>query len=231
MDHENVQWVLLIEDDSKIADLVFRGLKRLGYKITLAQDGQEGLEQATSGLFDLIICDLMLPKIDGLTIISKLREKDNRTPVLILSAKSSIEERVDGLHQGADDYLTKPFAFDELHARIEALLRRSQRDSTAPELTVENLRIDLLKSKVFRDQQEIELQQQEYALLVFLAKNEGKIVTRSMIFKQVWEYNVDPLSNVIESRICRLRRKIDDGFDPKLIQTVRGRGYALKTNH
>jgi two-component system OmpR family response regulator len=178
--------------------------------------------------YALLVSDLMLPEMDGLELIEKLRRNGGLLPVLILSAKSSVDERVEGLHAGADDYLVKPFAFDELLARVEALLRRTRPEPASTELQVENLRVDLLRVKVFRDETEIEIQPQEYSLLVYLMRNQGRIVTRSMIIKEVWEYNVDPLTNVVESRICRLRGKIDRGFFPKLIQTIRGYGYALR---
>lgn len=221
--------ILLVEDDRELAALIRRGLKREGYAVDHAADGESGLARAGAEPYALLICDLMLPKMDGLSLIESLRRRGNRMPVLILSAKTLVEERVEGLHAGADDYLTKPFAFDELSARVEALLRRSRVEPPAAEIRVENLRVDLLQGKVFRDETEIQLQPQEFALLVFLMRNKGRVVTRSMIIEQVWHYNIDPLTNVVESRICRLRNKIDRSFSPKLIQTVRGYGYALRT--
>ncbi|WP_372794285.1 response regulator transcription factor [Pontiella sp.] len=221
--------ILLVEDDRELADLIGRGLRREGYAVDHAADGERGLSRAEADPYALLICDLMLPKLDGLSLIETLRRRGSRLPVLVLSAKTLVEERVEGLHAGADDYLTKPFAFDELNARVEALLRRSRVEPPAPEIRVENLRVDLLQGKVFRDESEIELQPQEFALLVFLMRNHGRVVTRSMIIEQVWHYNVDPLTNVVESRICRLRNKVDRSFSPKLIQTVRGYGYALRT--
>ncbi len=221
--------ILLVEDDRELAALIRRGLKREGYAVDHAADGESGLARAGTEPYALLICDLMLPNMDGLSLIESLRRRGNRMPVLILSAKTLVEERVEGLHAGADDYLTKPFAFDELSARVEALLRRSRVEPPAAEIRVENLRVDLLQGKVFRDETEIQLQPQEFALLVFLMRNKGRVVTRSMIIEQVWHYNIDPLTNVVESRICRLRNKIDRSFSPKLIQTVRGYGYALRT--
>ena len=222
--------ILLIEDDCTLAEFICRGLHRAGFTVTHAEDGKSGLEQASSHEFDLLVTDLMLPRMDGLSVISALRQRGDSTPVLILSAKSKVDERVEGLHAGADDYLVKPFSFDELVARIEALLRRSRSEAMPTQLCLENLRVDLLSGKVFRDETEIELQPQEYALLVFLMRNKGRVVTRQMIIEQVWRYNIDPLTNVVESRICRLRNKIDRGFEPKLIQTQRGIGYVLRAS-
>ena len=221
--------ILLVEDDRELADLICRGLRRKGYGVDHATDGKSGLEMVLSKNHGLLISDLMLPEMDSLNLIKELRKNNGQLPVLILSAKSSVDERVEGLHAGADDYLVKPFAFDELLARVEALLRRIRQEPAATELQVENLRVDLLRGKVFRNETEIEIQPQEYALLVYLMRNKGRIVTRSMIIKEVWEYNVDPLTNVVESRICHLRGKIDRGFSPKLIQTIRGYGYALRS--
>ena len=220
--------ILLVEDDLDLADLICRGLRRAGFSVDHAADGKLGLSAAAASGFDLLVTDLMLPEMDGLTLISRLRLQGNPLPTLILSAKGSVEERVEGLHTGADDYLVKPFAFDELLARIEALLRRTRPETAATELRTENLRIDLLRGKVFRDATEIEIQPQEYALLVYLMRNKGRTVTRSMIIQEVWRFEMDPLTNIVESRICRLRGKVDRGFSPKLIQTIRGYGYALR---
>ncbi|WP_372846086.1 response regulator transcription factor [Pontiella sp.] len=220
--------ILLVEDDLKLADLVCRGLRREGYEIDHAADGNEGMALAVAREYELLVTDLMMPQLDGLSLIAALRKYNEHLPVLILSAKSNVSERVEGLLAGADDYLTKPFAFDELVARVAVLLRRTRLDTPPSDLRVENLRVDLLGGKVFRDATEIELQPQEYALLVYLMRNAGRVVTRSMIIEQVWHYNVDPLTNVVESRICHLRNKVDRDFSPKLIQTIRGYGYALK---
>ncbi len=187
-----------------------------------------GLALALKHKYALLITDIMMPRVDGLTLIAVLRRHSDQIPVLILSAKSSVDERVKGLHAGADDCLVKPFAFNELLARVEALLRRIRTEPAPTELQIENLRIDLLRGQVFRDKTKIVLQPQEYALLVYLMRNKGRVVTRSMIIEQVWQYNMDPLTNVVESRICHLRNKIDRDFSPKLIQTKRGRGYVLR---
>jgi len=220
--------ILLIEDDQKLADLIQRSLKREGYDVTVAFDGEEGKSYLLKNKYDLLITDLMLPKLDGISLINQIKPNLKDLPILILSAKTSVDERVLGLRSGADDYVSKPFAFDELIARVEALLRRTKKENTPTELQVANLRMDLLSGKVYRDAEEIILQPQEYALLLFLMKNRGRVVTRSMIIKQVWNYNIDPLTNVVESRICLLRNKIDKPFSPKLIQTIRGYGYALR---
>jgi len=229
MKKKHLQHVLLIEDDLKLAELICQGLRRGGYAVDHAADGETGLAKISAHDYELLITDLMMPGLDGLTLIATLRQMGNQLPLLILSAKSSVNERIEGLQAGADDYLVKPFSFDELLARVEALLRRTRPEAASTELQVENLRVDLLCGKVFREDVEIELQPQEYMLLVYLMRNKGRSVTRSMIIKQVWQYNMDPLTNVVESRICHLRNKIDRGFSPKLIQTIRGYGYALRT--
>lgn len=228
MENEASIRILLVEDDLKLADLVCRGLGREGYEVDHATEGEMGLSMALKQKYALLITDVMMPRMDGLALIVALRQHIDQIPVLILSAKSSVDERVEGLHAGADDYLIKPFAFDELLARVEALLRRTRQEPAPTELQIESLRIDLLRGKVFRDKTEIVLQPQEYTLLVYLMRNKGRVVTRSMIIEQVWGYNVDPLTNVVESRICHLRNKIDRDFSPKLIQTIRGYGYALR---
>ncbi len=228
MEKGNPTRIMLVEDDRELADLVCRGLSRAGYRVEHAENGRRGLEMLNAGRFDLLVTDLMLPGMDGLELIAYLRRQGNRLPTLILSAKSSVEERVEGLHTGADDYLVKPFAFDELLARVEALLRRTRPEPASTELRVANLRVDLLRNRVFRGDAEIEMQPQEYALLLYLMRNKGRIVTRSMLIKEVWQFDIDPMTNIVESRICRLRGKVDRGFSPKLIQTVRGYGYALR---
>jgi len=228
MEKESSNRVLVAEDDLKLAELICQGLRRDGYVVDHAADGKTGLAMASACKYEMLITDLMMPGLNGLTLIATLRRLGNSLPVLILSAKSNVNERIEGLQAGADDYLVKPFSFDELLARVDALLRRTRPEAVSTELQVENLRIDLLRGKVFRNDFEIELQPQEYMLLVYLMRNKGRTVTRSMIIRQVWQYNIDPLTNVVESRICHLRNKIDHGFSPKLIQTIRGRGYALR---
>ncbi len=197
METKHSQPILFVEDDRKLADLVCRSLRRGGYDIDYAPDGESALEMAEAKAYGLLITDLMLPGVDGLALLTALRQRHRKLPVMILSAKGSVNERVEGLQAGADDYLPKPFSFDELAARIDALLRRSRPDPGPAVLEVEDLRVDLLAGKVFRSGEEIKLQPQEYALLVYLMNNRGRIVTRSMVLHDVWNYNVDPLTNVV----------------------------------
>ncbi|MBN2163857.1 MAG: response regulator transcription factor [Pontiellaceae bacterium] len=228
MENKQSQPILFVEDDEKLSELVCRSLRRSGYSVDHAPDAETASGMAAAKTYSLLVTDLMLPGQDGLSLLVSLRSVNPKLPVLILSAKGSVNERIEGLQAGADDYLPKPFAFDELAARIDALLRRS-RIETAPEVLEEaDLRVDLLAGKVFRGDVEIELQPQEYALLVYLMRNRGRIVTRSMVLHDVWHYNADSLTNVVESRICKLRRKIDTEFRPKLIHTVRGSGYEIR---
>lgn len=220
--------ILLVEDDQKTAAFIIKGLKEAGFVVAHAADGEDGLFLAVSESFDAAIIDIMLPKIDGLTLIEGMRSQNVLTPVIVLSAKSSVDDRIKGLQAGGDDYLVKPFAFAELLARVQALIRRSHRIPEPTTVTVENLRIDLLRHKVFRDDEEIELQPKEYALLEYLMRNAGRVVSKTMIMEHVWDYNFDPGTNVVEARICRLRDKIDKGYYPKLIHTIRGIGYVLE---
>jgi two-component system, OmpR family, response regulator len=220
--------LLLVEDDRTIAAYVAKGFKEAGFAVVHAQDGPSGLELALGESFDAAIIDIMLPGLDGLSIIDEVRDRRIRLPVLILSAKRSVDDRVEGLRKGGDDYLIKPFAFSELHARIEALLRRATASPESTTLRVADLDIDLLARTVTRAGQHIELQPREFGLLEFLARNAGRVVSRTMIMEHVWDYHFDPRTNVVESRICRLREKIDKGFEPPLIHTVRGVGYVLK---
>ena len=220
--------ILFVEDDEKLANLVRRSLRRNGYEVDHAATAEAALELAAAKTYSLLVTDLMLPGVDGFSLLARLREKNPKLPVLILSAKGSVNERIEGLRAGADDYLPKPFSFDELAARIEALFRRHQLESEPEVLEEVDLRVNLLLRKVFRGDAEIELQPQEYALLVYLMRNRGRIVTRSMVLHDVWHYNADPMTNVVESRICKLRKKIDSGHTTKLIQTVRGSGYEIR---
>ena len=220
--------ILLIEDDQKIASFVVKGLKAAGYAVDRASDGEEGLHFALTEPYDAAIVDIMLPGLDGLTVIERMRKGRVNTPVIILSAKGSVDDRVRGLQRGGDDYLTKPFAFSELLARVQALLRRASRASEPTRLTVGDLSIDLLTREVVRGGKSIELQPLEFSLLEYLMRNPGRVVSKTMIMEHVWDYNFDPQTNVVEVRISRLRDKIDRGFDRKLIHTVRGVGYVLK---
>ncbi len=220
--------LLLIEDDLKIAGFVSKGLREAGFLVEHAEDGKSGLQMALDSSYDVGVIDIMLPGVDGLTIIEELRRRRIKLPVIILSAKRSVDERVQGLQAGGDDYLTKPFAFSELLARIYALLRRASGTPEPTSITVGDLSIDLLRRAVTRAGKKIELQPREFSLLEYLARNAGRVVSKTMIMEHVWDYNFDPQTNVVESRVCRLRDKIDKGFDAPLIHTVRGTGYVLK---
>jgi two-component system OmpR family response regulator len=220
--------LLLVEDDLKIASFIMKGLKATGYAIDHAADGEEGLHLALTEPYDTAIIDIMLPKLDGLTLIERMRKERVNTPVIILSAKDSIDDRVKGLQTGGDDYLTKPFAFSELLARVQALIRRAGGFSEPTQLNVGELSVNLLTREVTRGGRKIELQPLEFSLLEYLMRNKGRIVSKTMIMEHVWDYNFDPQTNVVEVRISRLRDKIDRGVDKKLIHTVRGVGYVLK---
>ncbi|HOP48207.1 MAG TPA: response regulator transcription factor [Desulfobacteraceae bacterium] len=220
--------ILLVEDDLKIASFIEKGLKSAGFAVDHTPDGQEGLDMALTEPYDAAIIDIMLPKLDGLSIIERIRKEDIHTPVIILSAKGSVEDRVKGLHTGGDDYLTKPFSFSELLARVQALIRRASGVSEPTRITAGELSIDLLTREVTRSGKKIELQPLEFALLEYLTRNAGRVVSKTMIMEHVWNYNFDPQTNVVEARICRLRDKIDKGFPETLIKTVRGVGYVLK---
>ncbi len=220
--------VLLIEDDPRQAEFIVHGLRQEGACIDHAADGEEGLHWAVSAPYDILIIDLMLPKRDGLSLIHELRGRGNTTPILVLSARNSVDDRVRGLQSGGDDYLVKPFAFSELVARIQALYRRATGLSEPSRISVGDLRIDLLRRKVFRGSRHIDLQPRELALLEYLARNAGRVVSRTMIMEHVWDYNFDPQTNVVEARISRLREKVDRPFARPLIHTVRGIGYVLE---
>ena len=221
--------ILLIEDDKDAAAYLIKGLKESGHVTDHASDGEEGLNMALDSNFDVLIVDRMLPKIEGLTLIQELRKEGNDTPILVLSALGEVDERVKGLKFGADDYLSKPFSFSELLARIEALSRRTQPESSSTSLEVGDLSIDLLSREVHREGQKIELQPREYRLLEFLMRRPNQVVTRTMLLEGVWEYHFDPQTNVIDVHISRLRSKIDKPFRGKqMLHTERGAGYALR---
>ena len=222
--------VLLIEDDAEAARFLVKGLRESGYSVDHAVDGREGLARATEGQFDLIVTDRMLPHIDGLAIIELLRAKAILTPVLVLSALGSVDDRIRGLKAGGDDYLTKPFAFAELLARIEALLRRRAGSPHTTRLKVADLEFDLLARRVTRGGREVELTARELKLLEFLMRRAGQVVTRTMLLEGVWDPHFDPQSNLIDVHISRLRQAIDRGTDHPLIHTVRGSGYVLRTD-
>ncbi len=220
--------ILLIEDDTKTASFIIKGFKQEGFSVDHAQDGEQGFFFATSQEYDAAIIDIMLPKLDGLNLIHKLRNQNINLPILILSAKGSVEDRIKGLQIGADDYLVKPFAFSELLARIYALVRRAKSVENLTVLQEGDLIMDLLRKKVFRAGKQIELQPKEFALLEYLLRNKGRVVSKTMIMEHVWDYNFDPQTNVVEARICRLRDKIDRPFEKKLIHTIKGLGYILE---
>jgi two-component system OmpR family response regulator len=222
--------ILLVEDDLKIASFVLKGLKEAGFAVDHAADGEEGLYMALTEPYDTAIIDIMLPKLDGLTLIEELRRKKMNTPVIILSAKRSIDDRVKGLQTGSDDYLTKPFAFSELLARVQALIRRASRTSEPTVLSAGDLSMDLLTREVARTGSEIELQPHEFALLEYLMRNAGRVVSKTMILEHIWDYNFDPQTNVVDVLVCRLRNKVDRDFDNKMIHTIRGVGYVLKVS-
>ncbi len=221
--------VLVIEDDKDVASFIRKGLVQEGCNVDLADNGKDGLLLATTESYDALIVDRMLPGVDGLTVIRTLRASGNRTPVLILSALGEVDDRVRGLKAGGDDYLVKPFAFSELLARIEALVRRAQSTTEQPVtvLRVADLELDLLRREARRGRERIDLQPREFQLLEFLMRHAGQVVTRTMLLEGVWNYHFDPQTNVIDVHISRLRSKIDRGFDRQLLHTVRGAGYRL----
>jgi heavy metal response regulator len=219
---------LLIEDDDTIAEFVARGLREAGFAVDRVSDGAEGLVAALDQAYDVAVVDVMLPKRDGLSVIEELRRKGVMTPVLILSARQTVDDRVRGLQAGGDDYLTKPFAFAELLARVQALVRRASRTPEPTTLTVEDLVLDLLSRRVSRGGTPVDLRPREFALLEYLMRNAGKVVSKTMILSHVWEYNFDPQTNIVDVLVSRLRDKVDRPFETKLIHTVRGVGYVLR---
>ena len=224
----NVVRILVVEDDGETADYVMQGLRESGHSITIARDGRDGLFQATGQDWDLLVVDRMLPGLDGMALVRTLRTGGIETPVLFLTTLGGIDDRVNGLNAGADDYLVKPFAFSELAARVAALGRRPRRTAADTTLHVADLEMDLLARSVVRAGHAIELQPREFRLLEFLMRHAGQVVTRTMLLEQVWDFHFDPHTNVVESHISRLRGKVDKGHDVTLIQTVRGAGYTLR---
>lgn len=220
--------VLVVEDDKKIAAFVMNGLRQAGFAVDHAADGEEGLHLALHESYDAAVIDIMLPKLDGLSLIDALRRSGVTTPVLILSARRTVDDRVKGLEAGGDDYLTKPFAFSELLARVQALIRRSTGSTAATYLKAGELTMDLLTRRVVRAGEEIELQPKEFSLLEYFMRNPGRVVSKTLIMEHIYDYSFDPQTNVVDVLVCRLRNKLDKDFDKKMIQTIRGVGYVLK---
>jgi two-component system OmpR family response regulator len=221
--------VLVIEDDKKIASFVVNGLKQNGFAVDHAADGENGLALAQVVTYDAAVLDIMLPKLDGLSLLRQLRQHKILTPVLILSAKASVDDRVKGLQAGGDDYLTKPFAFSELLARVQALVRRATQTAEPIKLSAGDLSMDLLTREITRGGQKINLQSREFALLELLLRHAGHAITKTLILEHLWDYSFDPQTNVVDVLVHRLRAKVDKDFPVKLIQTIRGVGYVLKT--
>jgi two-component system OmpR family response regulator len=220
--------VLVVEDDKKIASFVANGLRQSGFAVDHCADGEQGLIFARSTPYDAAVIDVMLPKLDGLSLVQQMRKENQRTPVIILSAKASVDDRIRGLQAGGDDYLTKPFAFSELLARIQALIRRSTHAAEPTRLVVADLTVDLLSREVRRAGQRIDLQSREFSLLEYLMRHAGRVVTKTMILEHIWDYSFDPQTNVVDVLVCRLRNKVDKDFPKKLIHTMRGVGYILR---
>jgi len=221
---------LIVEDDAVIAEFVARGLREAGFAVDVAGDGEIGFQRARQQTYDVAIVDLMLPKLDGLAVIDQMRRKSIDTPVLILSARRSVDDRVKGLQSGGDDYLTKPFAFAELLARVQALVRRATRAPEPTTLTVGDLTLDLLSRRVTRGETALDLQPREFTLLEYLMRNAGRVVSKTMIVSRVWEYSFDPQTNIVDVLVSRLREKIDRPFEKRLLHTVRGVGYVLRAD-
>ena len=219
---------LLVEDDDTIAAFVERGLREAGFAVDRFGDGESGLEAALQQPYDVAVVDVMLPRRDGLSLIDEVRRHNIETPVLILSAKRAVDDRVKGLQAGGDDYLTKPFAFAELLARVQALVRRATRAPEPTTLKVEDLTLELLSRRVTRGAVTIDLRPREFALLEYLMRNAGKVVSKTMILSHVWDYSFDPQTNIVDVLVSRLREKIDRRFEKKLLHTVRGVGYVIR---
>lgn len=220
--------ILVLEDDQEAAAYLIKGLRESGHLTDHAADGEQGHEMAVVREYDVLIVDRMLPKQDGLSVVQSLRDKGNTTPVLILSALGKVDDRIDGLRAGGDDYLTKPYAFSELLARVEGLHRRASPNAADTRYSLGDLEIDLLSRRVHRGETEILLQPREFRLLEFLIKHAGQVVTRTMLLENVWDYHFDPQTNVIDVHISRLRAKIDKNFEKPLLHTIRGAGYSLR---
>ena len=221
--------ILIVEDDRKMAGLLSKGLREAGYAVDQVNDGDEGLDFGLNNQYDAAVLDLMLPGRDGLSILQQWRAEKVQTPVLILSARRSVDDRVRGLQAGGDDYLTKPFSFSELLARVQALIRRSSQTSEPTTLSYGAVTLDLLSREVTRDGTKIELQAREFSLLEYLLRNAGRVGSKTMILEHIWDYAFDPQTNVVDVLVCRLRNKVDRDYDQKLIHTLRGAGYVLRS--
>lgn len=220
--------ILVVEDDRHIADFLVEGLVELGYLVSQANDGKEGLLLATSQAFDLIILDLMLPNVDGMTILKQIRGEGHQVPILILSARHTVQEKVLGLQSGADDYLSKPFAFAELAARCQILMRRTASQQSIERLSYHDLSLDVISRKLFRQGQEIRLSQREFKLIQLFLQQPERVFSKTIILENIWGYQFDPQTNVVDVLVCRLRASVDKGFDSPLIHTIRGVGYVLR---
>ncbi|MFW5688293.1 MAG: response regulator transcription factor [Spirochaetota bacterium] len=221
--------ILVVEDDPKIGQFVARGLREAGFAVDHVESSEEALPRLADGTYDAAVVDVMLPGMDGLSMIEELRGRGVTTPMLVLSAKRSVEDRVQGFTSGGDDYLTKPFSFSELLVRVQALIRRSSQSAAPTRLTAGDLDVDLLSRTVRRDGETIDLQPREFSLLEYLMRNPNRVLSKTMIMEHVWDYDFDPQTNVVDVLVSRLRAKVDKDFEPKLIQTVRGVGYVLRT--
>jgi len=221
--------ILLIEDDGKIGSFIKKGLREAGFAVDIAREGHEGLAMALGASYDAAVVDIMLPGLDGLSIIERMREQKVETPVLILSARQSVDDRVQGLQRGGDDYMVKPFSFSELLARVQALIRRDKANVKSTRLTVGQLEMDLLRHEVYRENRKIELPAKEYALLEYMMRNPDVVISKTSILEKVYDYAFDPQTNVVDVLICRLRNKLDKDFSTKMIHTVRGMGYVLRS--
>ncbi|GBE12417.1 transcriptional activator protein CopR [bacterium BMS3Bbin14] len=220
--------LLVVEDDTKIGSFLRKGLREEGFAVDLAEDGEQGLALFRDGVYDAAIVDIMLPGLDGLSLIEKIRQQGLTTPVLILSARRSVDDRIRGLQQGGDDYMVKPFSFAELLARVQALIRRDSRTPEPHSLSAGDLHMDLLNRQVRRGGQTFNLAAREFALLEYLLRNQGRILSKTAILEKIYDYSFDPQTNVVDVLVCRLRNKVDKGFADKLIHTVRGMGYVLR---
>jgi two-component system OmpR family response regulator len=220
--------ILLIEDDVKIGSFIEKGLKEAGFSVDVCLDGEAGLARALAVAYDAAVVDLMLPRLDGLSVIETMRAKGVDTPVLILSARQSVDDRIQGLQRGGDDYMVKPFSFSELLARVQALIRRDKKNTQPMLLTVGDLEMDLLKHEVCRKKEKIDLPAKEYALLEYMMRHPSIVLSKTSILERVYDYSFDPQTNVVDVLVCRLRNKIDKDYEDKMIHTVRGVGYVLK---